>query len=884
MSTSSKAFVEGLRDIGSEATIFASRFEIEKEAGVGGMGIVYRAFDRVTGRTVALKVLRNADPSAVERFAREAQAIGELDHPAIVRYFAHGVSEEGEPYLAMEWIEGESLSIRLTRMADEKQLLALSEVVDLGRRLAGALAAAHARGIVHRDVKPSNILLIGGQLGEPKLVDFGIARASTAKDITASDTVIGTVGYMAPEQAHGESDIDGRADLFSLGCVLYRCLTNTEVFEGAGPVRVLAKLLLHEPSRASELRAEVPPALDDLIARLLAKDRAKRPATAQIVQDALARLAAEVETGVTRRRPSFVRVRQYVLGAMVLALAVGFFFLGAIFDPPPPGMTPVTPPAPAPTGITALPASATCIQGAASLYRQGLQALREAGWARAHRLFERAAELDGACPELQFRLVLTGAFLSPPLVEREQLRRAVAVRDALSERDRLVLDAWALIVASDTPREEEAGRLLEQAVALFPKDAELLALTTIRKLNLVRGRKELETELDRVRRATDVDPGYADAWQLQARILTRLGRVDEELTALEACLKVAPGAVDCMQERVIALRNRGQCGEAAAEARRWISWDPEEPKAYRQLAYCLASDHASRATVEEVLSLGWSRLPADDRLPVRLFQRSRLAAWVGDFDDALRTSDELERSAQGSAAGESHWHAAHTSLDILTEVGQAARAAAVAERAIARKDVWVRGDARVEDASYLEPMMFATQLHAGRITLDQWRASNDAWEKANMHRVRAFERWAMKWGTAVAGWGEGGTTKVKLDLGEAMKQAPEDDARGAGIGALNSGFHSHVLDAYEGRLRLAAGENARAATLLESAARACQSLDFPFLNVRAHLWLGMAKEELGDVEAACGAYRFVLERWGRSKPASVSAREAERRARILSCK
>ena len=390
--------------------------------------------------------------------------------------------------------------------------------------------------------------------------------------------------------------------------------------------------------------------------------------------------------------------------------------------------------------------------------------------------------------------------------------------------------------------------------------------------------------------ATEIDPGYADAWQLQARILRQLGRVDEQLVALEACLKVAPGAVDCMQERVVAFRNVGQCSDGAAEARRWISWEPEESPPYRQLAFCLAADHASRATVEEVLNLSWNRLLEEDRPTARLFEHSQLAAWMGDFDDALRESDELEQAVLGSAAGESHWHAALNLVDVHLEWGQPARAAAIAERALARKDVWVKGNSHTEDLVYKEPIFRATELLAGRITLAQWRDASDAWERTNAVRVGPFERWVLRWGTIAAGAideqvGEGSRVRSKIDLAEAMRHVPKDDLGGIDeIGAMNSGYHGHVLDAYEGRLRMFTGEMARAASLLESAARACHSLDFPFLNVRAHLWLGMAREKLGDTEAACEAYQFVLERWGHAKPASATAREAERHARNLACK
>jgi len=202
------------------------------------------------------------------------------------------VADDGAPWLALEWVEGENLREHVVRAASEGQKPDVLEVVELGRKLASALGAAHAMGIVHRDVKPGNILLDRGRVRHPKLVDFGIVRATERDHPTTSGTVVGTVGYMAPEQARGQQDLDGRADLFSLGCVLFRCLTLRDVFEAPGPMAMLSLLLLHEPPKVSSLRPEVPAALDTVTSRLLAKDRTERPDSADEVKVALARIGA----------------------------------------------------------------------------------------------------------------------------------------------------------------------------------------------------------------------------------------------------------------------------------------------------------------------------------------------------------------------------------------------------------------------------------------------------------------------------------------------------------------------------------------------------------------------------------------------------------------
>jgi eukaryotic-like serine/threonine-protein kinase len=258
--------------------IVGERFRIERLAGTGGMGAVYRADDLTTGGHAAIKVTGVQSASAGERFLREGVVLAELSHPCIVRYIAQGLTPRGSPFLAMDWLEGEDLCLRLARSG-----LEVAESLAVARRVCEGLEVAHARGVVHRDIKPSNLFLVGGDPAATKIIDFGVARVEAgAAMLTRPGTSLGTAGYMAPEQAMEAKDVDARADFFALGCVLYECLTGRPAF-GGRPAAVLVKVLRDQPPRPSELRAGLDGEVDALVARLLAKDREARPGSAQEV-------------------------------------------------------------------------------------------------------------------------------------------------------------------------------------------------------------------------------------------------------------------------------------------------------------------------------------------------------------------------------------------------------------------------------------------------------------------------------------------------------------------------------------------------------------------------------------------------------------------------
>ncbi|WP_197041126.1 serine/threonine-protein kinase [Chondromyces apiculatus] len=251
------------------------------------MGALYRARDRATGDLVAIKVAHPSTQVAA-RFHREVRALAHLQHPSVVRYVAHGLTEAGSAYLVMEWLDGFDLDARL-----ERGPLGVGDTLGLAEHVARALGAAHAAGLIHRDVKPANLFLVGGAPERVKVLDFGMVRLGVSASATRTGTLLGTPAYMAPEQARGEGDVDARADVYALGAVMYECLTGRPPFFASTLMAVLAKLLIEEVPRVRAIDPEVTPELDALIARMLSKDRRDRPENGAAVALAIAALRAE---------------------------------------------------------------------------------------------------------------------------------------------------------------------------------------------------------------------------------------------------------------------------------------------------------------------------------------------------------------------------------------------------------------------------------------------------------------------------------------------------------------------------------------------------------------------------------------------------------------
>jgi eukaryotic-like serine/threonine-protein kinase len=311
-------------------------YRIEAPIGSGGMGAVYRALDTRLGRRVALKVLLEGSPGTLEmeRFQREARAASALNHPNICTI--HDMGEvDGRPYLIMELLEGETLDDRISRGP-----LTMDELLDLGIQVADGLEAAHSRGIIHRDIKPRNILITNR--GQPKILDFGLAksvagqrdgaRLGSNESLTWPGTTLGTIAYMSPEQARCE-ELDTRTDLFSLGVVLYEMATGSAPFAGSSPAVIFAAILGTNPEPPSRLNGSVSPALERTILRAIEKDREVRYQTAADFKADLKRARRDSDPGgspspaAISPRPPAQRYGYLFAVMAVLILAAGYFYI-----------------------------------------------------------------------------------------------------------------------------------------------------------------------------------------------------------------------------------------------------------------------------------------------------------------------------------------------------------------------------------------------------------------------------------------------------------------------------------------------------------------------------------------------------------------------------
>lgn len=314
-------------------SFFARRYEVIEELGKGGMGRVYKVFDKKIKEKVALKLLRpeiSSDEETVERFSNELKYARKIIHKNVCRMFDLG-EEEGTHYITMEYVSGEDLKSMIRMMGR----LSPGQAVSITRQVCEGLAEAHKLGVVHRDLKPQNIMI--DREGNARIMDFGIARSLKAKGITDGGIIIGTPEYMSPEQVDGK-EIDERADIYALGVIFYEMLTGKVPFEGDTPLSIAVKHKTEAPQDPRTLNAQVPSDLSRLILKCLEKDKRNRPQSTEEVLSLLGKIEQEVPTSekaLPQRKPFTSREIKGTLGKrwgliaalLFVAIAAGLAFL-----------------------------------------------------------------------------------------------------------------------------------------------------------------------------------------------------------------------------------------------------------------------------------------------------------------------------------------------------------------------------------------------------------------------------------------------------------------------------------------------------------------------------------------------------------------------------
>ncbi len=883
------------------------RYVIEAVLGEGGMGRVYRALDTRLERRVALKILRapteTRDGAGISsgdvsdgpsRLLREARAAAALDHPNAVSVFDVG-EVDGIPYIAMELIEGRSLRGWMgdPSVPVERRIRWLIEI-------AQALAAAHARGLVHRDVKPENVMVRSDDV--VKVLDFGIARrlrldvdvAAAAGDgayetLTAAGVLLGTPLYMSPEQLRSES-VDGRADQFAWGVVAY------ELLSGAPPwgtrssgIQLVSDILSKDPAPMGQAAADIPSAVEATIRKALGKAPRDRFASMDEIALALepfgARSLRDVEIDSTMPPPSRSMTRpvrgprasrlRVAIGAVIAFAAAAAIVAGFTrhHDPTVSGGSPEpsasAAPLPSPTAVTELPPPKTSNPEAAAAYLAGLQGIRDASVLAAITSFRRAIALDSSLAAAHVRLASFFAAQGDAASARDHLQSARQLRASLSERDLAVLDAVEPSVMRQPPDTAESERRMSAAADRWSGDAELAFY--LARYRQVLGRREAAVAaLDR---AAAADPRFALVWWARGIDAEDGGDFDRALAAYGRCLEISPSAASCLRSRSTIYAQRGDCAQVEADARRMIVMEPGGWRGYEFLARALYARGKPTETTREALQQKWALFSEERRRAREAFDRAQLDLLRGDFTSAEARANELQRLVASSQSELDHTEPARLLVEIYGEEGDSKRAGIVADDFRNRREVWIAtralGDSSLHGAV---PAILAASRRAGLLSPEAFEIKRAEWlndAKASLSPLWHKDLWGPAYAEPAETADEARAALVELARFATLPPPPRDLT---------------LADAASGKVLFLAGRIDESVPYLRRAVATCLAFDEPVAHTRAAAYLGRALEALGDKEGACAAYAVVLSRWGNAKPRSTTASAARARSQALRCR
>lgn len=497
-----------------------SQYRILNKLGEGGMGAVYLAEHTLLGRLAAIKFLKDANTSAPDkqhlraRFLREAHALSTFSHPHIASVYDYGEMQDGNPYIIMEWVDGQTLGDLL-----RKGKLSLSQSLKIIEHVAEALAEAHRHNIIHRDIKPSNIVL--NKRGQVKVLDFGLAKhvnSTSFSDGTSTDQselltqtrkgfIPGTPHYVSPEQALGQP-LDARSDIFSLGVLLYECITGEHAFSGINEIEIYTKVVRDNPPPPSRGNPEVPPKLDGITLKCLAKSTAERYQSVEQLLSDLRAVDTELLNGrdsdqqhtwnfwsrlqrlIRRGRFPVSRTRLYIAAAFVAALILGAALWHAMLSY---RISDYEPPA-----------------EALRWYEKGTAALHDGTYYKAGKLFEEAVNLDGNFALAHARLAETRMELDYTDKAKDELIRVgelTSDQSKLSRLDALRLQAITSTVRRDFPKAAEIYRAIIPLVSDSEKPSIHVDLGRAYENN-----EELERAVEQYSKAAELDKQYAAAF------------------------------------------------------------------------------------------------------------------------------------------------------------------------------------------------------------------------------------------------------------------------------------------------------------------------------------------------------------------------------------
>lgn len=854
----------------------ADRYRIHEQVGEGGMGRVFRAYDTKLCRPVAIKLLRAESfpvgSEALAKLLREARLAATLEHPGTVAIYDVG-EDQGGPFIVMELVAGRSLR---ERMSDGEIVLAerLRWLIDIAR----ILAAAHRLGLVHRDVKPENVMVRAD--GSVKLLDFGIAVRIWDPDGTEHGELgAGTPRYMAPEQIQRRV-VDARTDQFAWGVVAYELLGGRLPWQSLvnGAPTAVAVVTERQPS-LSALAAEVPNQLAQIIDRALEKSPTRRfpsmdellaALVSVVIEDASP--SASPSTSPERpsadpTRPSETRAdshpsgrsapgwrRPVVLGSLLVStLAVAVAGRAGLRESESVRtLAPQSDWQPAPEAQAAFDQGMRRFEGAA-LYA-GIQQ------------FALAVEYEPEFAAAHLRLGLIQMIDGPHPVGTESFHTAARLRRRLGGKDRLLLDALEPVFDRDPPDLDQAARRMELLASFDSSDIELQLI-----LGLLLSLANRDHDAEHAQRALlDSGAQVATAWLNLAYLYGGALRLDDARAAVSSCVAMTPDAIDCIWYGIKLDAFAGRCDAMEAGARAWMQLGPDDHGAPLTLIHALVAQNVEPAELELAEAEAKARMHLDLQVVELGFVRAGRSVLAGQLDDADRALAELPElveldSRDLVSVGELR-------VMLREEIGDLEGAAAIAADYLQLKGSLLgegydgEGDISNDPTPYFD----AIRLAAGQMDRREFERRREQWLAGWRARV-GTEFDDLLWQRAYAE-----TTRSAADAREALDELATLEVQPRFVTD-----RLFVVDT--ARVYLLAGQPERAIPLLREAARSCLGVVEPLRFVQAHGLLGRALEALGDRDGACAAYAAVLDRWGQAAPRSRTASAAMARWQALAC-